>query len=275
MSDRTVGSRPSLDAAALRRRLVGDFVVALDVVEHTASTNADLATAARSGAPEGTVAVAEFQQAGRGRFARTWTSPPRAGVTFSMLLRPGAVPVARWGWLPLLAGVALVDAVRSQVPVGAAVALKWPNDLLLGPEGAKAAGILAEAGSDWIVLGMGVNVDNGVEELPSARAGSLRLAFPDHPVSREELLVAIVSAFAPLYRAWLAAAGDPAASGLRAVYEQACATLGRHVEVQRPKSRLFGVAHGIDETGALVVLVDGAHVSVSAGDVAHVRAVDR
>ena len=109
--------------------------------------------------------MAEFQRAGRGRFTRTWTSPPRAGLTFSLLLRPVSVPVAQWGWLPLLTGVALSDAVRGFVPVE--VSLKWPNDLLVGPSGQKVAGILAEAGAGWVVVGVGINVDHRPDELPS------------------------------------------------------------------------------------------------------------
>src|SRR2546421_684603 len=87
------------------------------------STNVDLLHAAADGAPEGIVRVAHFQNGGRGRLDRSWSSPPGAGLTFSVLLRP-AVPTPTWGWLPLLAGVALAQAV------GADAKLKWPNDVL-------------------------------------------------------------------------------------------------------------------------------------------------
>ena len=79
--------------------------------------------------------VAEHQHAGRGRLDRSWTSPPRAGLTFSIVLRP-TVPIRTWGWLPLLAGVALDEAVAAAT--GVPVALKWPNDLLHGPSGTQA-----------------------------------------------------------------------------------------------------------------------------------------
>src|SRR5215469_17975770 len=134
--------RPPLSAAALRRALVrpGELWTAVEVRERTGSTNADVAAAARAGTPEGLVVVAEQQTAGRGRLDRRWESPPRAGLAFSVLLRP-AVPASRLGWLPLLAGVALVEAVRRQAEVDAV--LKWPNDLLVDER--KCAGILAEA----------------------------------------------------------------------------------------------------------------------------------
>src|SRR5687768_10300121 len=107
--------RPPLDAADLRRDLVvpGGLWTSLAVVAETGSTNADLVAAARTGEPEGAVLVAERQTAGRGRLGRQWESPAGAGLAVSLLLRPGAgVPVRRLGWLPLLTGVALVEAVR-------------------------------------------------------------------------------------------------------------------------------------------------------------------
>jgi BirA family transcriptional regulator, biotin operon repressor / biotin---[acetyl-CoA-carboxylase] ligase len=265
-------SRPPLDVAALRAALAGGFVTTVDVVTETTSTNADLVAAARAGAPEGTLLVAEFQSAGRGRFTRSWTSPPRAGLTFSLLVRPERVPVPQWGWLPLLTGVALFEAVRRVVPVE--VSLKWPNDLLLGPSGQKGAGILAEAGAGWVVVGVGLNVDHGVEELPSDQAGSLRI-FTGHAVDRGALLAGVVTAFASRYRAWVEAVGDPDRSGLRSAYEQACGTLGRVVEIRHPDHTDVGRAVAVDGSGALVVETADGTMTVSAGDVVHIRARDR
>lgn len=267
--------RPALDAAALRSALAGGFGAALDLVEETASTNADLVAAARGGAPEATVLVAEFQHAGRGRFARTWTSPPRAGLTFSVLVRPVTVPVLRWGWLPLLAGVALHQAVAAALPGDVGVALKWPNDLLLGPRGAKAAGILAEAGPGFVVVGIGLNVDHRADELPNEQATSLRLSAPSDPVSRQALLVRILESLEGWYGRWVAAGGDPDGSGLRAAYESASATLGRVVQVSLAEREITGPAVAIDTNGALVVADGADQVTVSAGDVTHARLFDR
>src|SRR4051812_20559632 len=126
--------RPPLVAGPIRRALLrtGELWTAVEIAQRTASTNADVAAAARAGAAEGLVIVAEEQTAGRGRLDRGWVSPPRAGLTFSFLLRPAGVPVQRWGWLPLLVGVGLTRAVRRLGEVEAM--LKWPNDLLLGTE---------------------------------------------------------------------------------------------------------------------------------------------
>ncbi|MGI5145606.1 biotin--[acetyl-CoA-carboxylase] ligase [Plantactinospora sp. CA-294935] len=135
--------RPPLDARRLRRALITPESLWTRLVLHgeTGSTNADAAEAARAGEPEGLVVVAERQTAGRGRRGRTWESPARAGLAVSVLLRPGvevpdrdwpAVPPPRYGWLPLLAGVALVEAVDLLAELDSA--LKWPNDLLVWPD---------------------------------------------------------------------------------------------------------------------------------------------
>lgn len=132
------------------------------MVPQTGSTNADLLEAARAGAAEGLVLVAEEQTAGRGRLGRTWSAPAGAALTFSVLLRPAGVPPTRLGWLPLLTGVAVAAAVRAETGVPAS--LKWPNDVLVGER--KLAGILAEAHSDAVVVGVGLNVTLSRAELP-------------------------------------------------------------------------------------------------------------
>src|SRR5262249_5320177 len=142
----------------------------VEVVEEIASTNTDLLAA--SGAPDRSVLAAEHQTAGRGRFDRSWTSPPRAGLTFSVLLRP-AVPAPLWGWLPLLAGLALRGALPATAHVP--TSLKWPNDLLATQDGRKLAGILVQTSGDAVVVGMGVNVDTTADELPDGAATSLAL----------------------------------------------------------------------------------------------------
>ncbi|HJQ43916.1 MAG TPA: biotin--[acetyl-CoA-carboxylase] ligase, partial [Jatrophihabitantaceae bacterium] len=134
--------REPLDESGLRD-LLGTRWQRVVVVDETTSTNADLLQ--DTSAPDRSVLVAEVQTAGRGRLDRTWTSPPGAGLTFSVLLRPD-VPMQHWGWLPLIAGVALHEAVASSTAVP--VALKWPNDLLAGAESRKAAGILAQTSGD-------------------------------------------------------------------------------------------------------------------------------
>lgn len=263
--------RPPLCVRALERALLRPDALwsSVQVTEQTPSTNADLAAAA-AGAAEGSVLVTEWQTGGRGRQGRRWVSPPQAGLTFSVLFRPGpGVPPTRWAWLPLLAGLSLVRAVGRLGEVAAAV--KWPNDLLLGDGQRKAAGLLAEVVGDAIVLGVGLNVTTRRAELPED-ATSLALegaACTD----RATLLPAVLRELADGYVAWRAAGGDPQVSGLAAAYSTACATLGRDVRVLLPAGReLAGRATGIDDDGRLVVRTEtGATSALAAGDVLHVR----
>jgi BirA family biotin operon repressor/biotin-[acetyl-CoA-carboxylase] ligase len=257
--------RPPLSARALRTALVrpGGFVTDVRVLAETGSTNDDVLALARAGAPEGTVVVAEAQTTGRGRLDRTWTSPPRAGLTFSVLLRP-AGPAHRRTWLPLLAGLAVQDAVARLGAVPAA--LKWPNDLLVGEDLDKAGGILAQADGDAVVLGIGLNVLTRRAELPP---GATSLAAEGAECTdRDPLLRAVLRGLGTRYGAW--SDGED----LRPAYEAVCDTVGREVRVQLPDgSALTGTATGVDDTGRLRLDTPGGARAVSAGDVTRVRPV--
>jgi BirA family biotin operon repressor/biotin-[acetyl-CoA-carboxylase] ligase len=256
-------TRPPLDASVLP----SEFWTTLEVRDVTGSTNADVADAARAGASEGLVIAAELQDAGRGRIGRQWVSPPRAGLTFSVLLRPEGVPAPRWGWLPLLAGVALARAVTAVAGVDAW--LKWPNDLLIG--GAKSAGLLAEVVDDAVVIGIGLNVTLEAADLPRPGTTSLALAGATQ-LDRNILLPAILAALSADYLAWRACGGDPELAGLLAAYRERCETLGREVRVEVPAGEpLLGKAVDIDADGRLVVETPTGPWAVAAGDVVHVR----
>ncbi|MFI6642092.1 biotin--[acetyl-CoA-carboxylase] ligase [Streptomyces sp. NPDC050504] len=278
--------RPPLNTASLRRGLLrpGALWTALDVVPATGSTNSDLAArAGRAAAPaEGAVLVAEEQTAGRGRLDRQWSAPARSGLFFSVLLKPGApgargtgVPAERWGWLPLLTGVAVAAGLAKAG--GVDTALKWPNDLLVtvGGEERKAGGILAERAGDGVVVGVGVNVSLRADELPVPTAGSLALA---NAVStdRDTLLREVLRSVERWYGQWRDAAGDPVSSGLMEAYAAGCSTLGRRVRAQLPGGgELLGEAVALDADGRLVIATDaGKREPVGAGDIVHLRAVD-
>jgi BirA family transcriptional regulator, biotin operon repressor / biotin---[acetyl-CoA-carboxylase] ligase len=267
-------ARAPLDAASLHRQAVRPDALwrAVEVVARTGSTNADLLARALAGEPEGVVLAAEGQTAGRGRMGRTWVAPPRAALTFSMLLRPTPPPVRR-GWLPLLAGLAVAEAVTAVTGVPAG--LKWPNDVLVGD--AKLCGILAESVGDAVVVGVGLNVSTEAAELPGPGPGalpatSLRAAGAT-ALDREPLLLAILAAVERWYQAWQNARGDPESSGLRAAYTGRSATIGRNIRAELPGGKtLSGPAVGVDPDGRLLVRVaSGAEVAVAAGDVVHLR----
>jgi BirA family transcriptional regulator, biotin operon repressor / biotin---[acetyl-CoA-carboxylase] ligase len=274
-ADDDTPARTPLDATYLRNAAIrpGGLWHVLEVTERTGSTNADLLGQARDGAPEGVVLVAEEQSAGRGRMGRTWVAPPRAALTFSVLVRPGAVPPARRGWLPLLTGVAVAEAVTATAQVQ--TRLKWPNDLMAGP--GKLGGILAESAGDAIVVGIGLNVDTEPAELPPPGPGglpatSLRAAGAA-PAERGPLLLAILAGFERRYQGWRQAGGDPDRSGLRTEYTEWSATVGRQVRAELPGGQLLsGLAVGVDSDGRLLVRASpGAEVPVAAGDVVHLR----
>jgi BirA family biotin operon repressor/biotin-[acetyl-CoA-carboxylase] ligase len=217
------------------------------------STNTYLLDEARAGAPEGTVAVADHQTAGRGRLGRTWEAPPGTSLLVSILLRP-LQPAAGRRHL-LTPAVALAAAQACTSTAGIFPEIKWPNDLLIGER--KLAGILAEADRDAVVVGMGLNV-------ASAPPGGVSVSeAAGRPIDRGALLAATLEGLERWYC-------DLA--GVAVAYRAACATIGRKVRVGLPDGELIGRAESIDDDGHLIVRTEaGSVVSVSVGDVIHVR----
>lgn len=208
--------------------------------------------------------AAEAQTAGRGRLGREWLSPPGTALTFSVLLRPAPVPQPTWGWVPLLAGVAVAAAVRSVTAVPAA--LKWPNDVLAGD--GKLAGILAERAGDAVVVGIGLNVA-GRAPVPTATSLQAQGAVA---TDRSALLDAILASLGDWYGRWRGSEGDAQSCGLRAEYLARCTTIGHAVRVDLPGGEsLEGTATGVDGSGRLLVASATQVTAVSAGDVVHVR----
>lgn len=274
--------RPPLDVVALRAALTppaGPYG-RIEVAHSVASTNAELAAAALgTGWPDLSVLTTEHQHAGRGRLGRGWTTPPRAALTASVLLRPD-VPIARWSWMPLLTGLSVAEAL-AQV-AGVQARLKWPNDVLVeeapGEEPRKVAGVLAEVVSTphgpAAVVGTGLNVSQTRAELPVATATSLLLVGA-RTLDRDTLLRATLRSLAEAYRGWVGAAGDAVACGLAARVREACSTIGLAVRVELPGTPdLVGTAEGVDDEGRLVVAGQDGTTAVAAGDVVHVRRAD-
>ncbi|MDT7769951.1 MAG: BirA family transcriptional regulator, partial [Mycobacterium sp.] len=263
--------RAPLDVVVLRDGLVGPGLPwrQLDVVGETGSTNADLITRAEGGADiDGSVLLAEYQNAGRGRHGRQWSAPPRAQIALSVGVGGNSVPRSGWGWLPLAAGVAVADALTA---LGGSfdVGLKWPNDVLAN--GGKLAGILAEvaAPTSAIVLGLGLNVTLTADEAPDPVATSL-LTLGSSVTDRNTLARRVLRELAVRIDAWRAAGGADAA--LVADYQRYSLTLGSRVRASLPGDReVVGIAWAIDETGRLCVDTGGETVAISAGDITHLR----
>lgn len=238
----------------------------VDRVPETGSTNADVAAAARAGAAEGLVVAADHQTAGRGRLGRSWDTPRGAGLAVSALLRPAGVPAHRWPWLPLLTGVAVVEALR--IHPGVETVLKWPNDVLL--DGSKLAGILVErvetTSGPAAVVGIGVN-------LSAAPEGAACLGAETGPgvVDPEAVIAALVDRLSSRYEAWRGQDGDPAA-WLAGAYGDVCDTLGREVRADLPGgATVEGRAVDVDAAGRLVLMTATGAAAVGAGDVVHIR----
>lgn len=260
-------TRPSIDRDRLLD-LLRDTRLDVEVLDESPSTNLEVSKRARTGAEHGTTVVAEHQTAGRGRLNRTWETPARAALTFSVLLRPQVSP-ARWPWLPLLTGLAVRRALAA---AGVASGLKWPNDVLVGEQ--KVAGILVERvdtdRGPAAVVGVGLNVSTTAEELPVPSATSLTLAGAG-TVDRTELLAGLLRALVEEFDAWHTGGADE----LRATYTAACVTIGQEVRVDLPTGKpLTGRATAVDESGRLLVEHGDQRTTVGAGDVVHVRSTE-
>lgn len=245
----------------------------VQVLDHTDSTNAKLLRDAADSPhthPHLSLVLTRDQRAGRGRLDRVWSAPPGTALAVSVLLRVGAVALADRGWIPLVAGAALRDAISEQLP-NTPVSLKWPNDVLVGAgAGArKISGILVEvlpSDPQTVVVGAGVNTTMETVDLPVPTATS----FADQRVDADE--DALLAAFLTALRDGIA---DLAVGGGAAVADRVaahCSTLGADVVVSLPDdTTLRGRAVRLDPAGRLVLEVEGVETVVGAGDVVHVR----
>ena len=225
------------------------------------STNA---LAAQDPRPD-TILVADHQTAGRGRLDRSWDTPPGSALTFTAVVDPELAD-HDWPLLPLAVALAVADGVRAAR--GLAVAVKWPNDLLVptddGGQG-KIAGILLERvtgpSGPLALIGIGINVALTADELPVPTASSLAIAGSN--AERTAVFAQVVPALATILDALRA---EPSAVLER--YRSECDTLGRAVTVHLPDGETFtGTATSLDRSGRLVV----DDRAVGAGDVVHVR----
>jgi BirA family biotin operon repressor/biotin-[acetyl-CoA-carboxylase] ligase len=256
-------------APLLATRELGRTLHAFDSLP---STNAEAWARAQAGAGHGEIVIAEHQTHGKGRRGRSWSSPRGLDLAFSAILRPD-VPPARAAEVTLLAAVALAQTLDE---AGAEAAIKWPNDVQL--RGKKVGGILTELSADtervhFLVLGMGVNLNAGPEDLPpevAELATSLRLARGQR-VPRALFTAALWTRL----EAWLDRWTDEGFGPVRAAWRERASTLGQQVVVRGEGAELTGVAEDIDDSGALLVRCEGTLRRVLAGDVEHLRTTHR
>ncbi len=232
--------------------------------ETSTSTN-DLAKMfAEKGAEEGTVIIAEEQTRGRGTKGRTWESPRRKGLYASIILRPKQKDISL---LPLMAGVACVDAIRAAT--GLEVNLKWPNDIVWRRK--KLGGILAESGFlgeevIYVILGLGLNVSQRRSDFPEGlrwRATSLRLALKAE-VDRSELERILWSALDRWYELFRQGEGERI---IRAYEAYFIIPIGKIVIVEKEGAAVSGVLLGIDPHGRLRLEKNGREMSFSPAEI--------
>ncbi|CAB4632019.1 unannotated protein [freshwater metagenome] len=256
--------------------LSSQLVNRLDYVSSTGSTNTDLIAAAAE-REDLSVLVAGHQSAGRGRSTgRQWVAPEGSSLAISVLLRPSAQALSptSFGWLPLLAGLAMARAVGKFIPA-AEVSVKWPNDVLVAER--KISGILSELLPDLsgVVIGAGINIRQSQDELPIENATSLAIELgKPEALSNDKILVAYLGELRALYSRFVASGGDAIASGLRDEVAERCGSIGRRVRAMMPGDQeITGNGVGLDETGRILIQPDGARelFAVSAGDIVHLR----
>ena len=206
------------------------------------STNDELRTLAQAGAPGGLILLAEEQPAGRGRRGAAWFSPAGESLAFSILLRP-AEPKSLWPRFSLATGLAVAEAIET---CGLQAGIKWPNDVWIGRR--KAAGILVEAGTDFVIIGIGLNVNS--TDFPAEVADiatSLRMESAQD-FSRAEVLAAIVRKFASRSRQI-----DHEFGELLSAVRQRCVLTGNRVSLTTSSGLRTGVIEGIAEGGELLL----------------------
>jgi BirA family biotin operon repressor/biotin-[acetyl-CoA-carboxylase] ligase len=224
-------------------------------VAETGSTNADMVIAAGEGAPHHSVLVADFQSQGRGRLDRRWDAAPGANLLTSILFRLSRAPSRPVHDFTHMVGLA---ARATCTGFGAHVDMKWPNDLLVDER--KIAGILAQGGDDFVIVGIGLNVAWAPEE-----ATCLRKTAHDDGIAPLDVLVRMLTEIDRLE--------SLSPELLHREYVEALSTIGREVRVQLVgDATIEGRATDVDSDGRLVVL-DACAVThrIAVGDVIHLR----
>jgi BirA family biotin operon repressor/biotin-[acetyl-CoA-carboxylase] ligase len=206
------------------------------------STNDELRTLAQAGAPDGLILLTEQQTAGRGRRGAAWFSPTGESLAFSILLRPSE-PKSLWPRFSLATGLAVAEAIET---CGLQAGIKWPNDVWIGRR--KAAGILVEAGTDFVIIGIGLNVNSTrFPEEVAEIATSLRLE-SSRNFSRAEVLAALVRKFASRSRQI-----DHEFGELLSAVRQRCVLTGNRVSLTTSSGLRTGVIEGIADGGELLL----------------------
>ncbi|MCY9664671.1 biotin--[acetyl-CoA-carboxylase] ligase [Paenibacillus alginolyticus] len=249
--------------SGLRTKVLGQKIHVYGEVESTQTIAHALVA---SGAPEGTLVLAEAQTAGRGRMGRAWHSPAGKGIWMSLVLTP-RIPVFFMPQLTLLSAVALCRSIQKvcQVDIG----IKWPNDLLI--KGKKVSGILLESSGEderlkYVIAGIGISVNLKTEDYPEElRNIATSLAIESGAdIPRESLVQAFLLEFEELYALYLEKGFAP----IRLLWEALSVTLKRPIRTHTPSGVVEGIADSLDDSGALTVITQaGEKIKIYSGDI--------
>lgn len=252
----------------LKTKFFGRVVHAFKSVK---STNDLAREMAEAGAVEGTLVVAEEQTKGRGRFRRSWHSPPGSGIYMSLILRPN-FPPEKAPALSMVTALSLATTIERWLP--GRVMIKWPNDILLGRKDSrrlrKTAGILTELSADkgkinYIIVGVGINVNQTAPEFPNElkkQATSIRRLLK-RKLSRVELVRVFLLNLEKNYQTYLKHGLKPMNSRLRKL----AYLIGREVRIQAGRNVIEGTAIDIDQIGRLIIDTTTGPVPIDAGEV--------
>jgi BirA family biotin operon repressor/biotin-[acetyl-CoA-carboxylase] ligase len=246
----------------LAGKLIGHGIHFLREID---STNDYAFKLAQEGAPEGAVVIADRQTRGKGRLNRVWQSPPARNLYTSIILRPAVEPAVA-PQITLVAGVAVAETLSLYCP--GKVSIKWPNDVLIG--GKKACGILTEMktsgkGVDFVILGIGVNINIGRQELDEAfRAQSTSIREETgQTVSRLDVTARLYEHMGALYGRFI----REGFSGIRHLWLDRTDMVGKMIRVAFREDVKMGKVEGIDHDGALLMIDErGERIRIIAGD---------
>lgn len=230
-----------------------------------ASTNDEAIALAMAGAPEGTAVLADAQTAGRGRWHRSWISPPGVNIYTSIVLRPECES-SRASQIPIMAGVAAAEVLDSVCP--GRVKLKWPNDVMIGPK--KVCGILSQAKItskkiNFAVVGIGINVNAVLHHFPKTIRESATSLFLESggEISRHDLLISLYENLEKWYKQLLQKGFGP----IRKKWIESAPMMGQPIRITFKGEKTEGMAKRLDDDGCLVLAVEGnEEIKVSAGD---------
>jgi BirA family biotin operon repressor/biotin-[acetyl-CoA-carboxylase] ligase len=262
----------NLHADDLIGRLGKTQVIGRDirVFRETTSTNDIIEKFARDGVKEGIVVFAEKQTRGRGRLGRSWISPAKKGLWFSVLLRPNFRP-EQTTQITVASAVAIRRAIEKQT--GLRAQIKWPNDVLIS--GKKVAGILTELRAEmdrieYVILGIGVNVDIDASEFSEelrSTATSIQ-AEAGKEISRSALAASILGELDNQYKRICCGQFSKVA----AEWEDYCATIGEYVLIENGSRKISGRAEALTEEGALLLRTEHGHIErVTGGTITVVK----